>query len=154
MGAPVREVTSNNAGGAAAIADGRLRIEHEDGTVELRARRARHLMIHVFSTLRDDERELFTDQVLSSVTRDEFIERGLDPRLAFDALKQDFSEIAKLFRRVPQGELTPGALWKKVGERTYRLKIQGARARGLKWNAMDARFEGGAWRLRWFAYDS
>lgn len=137
-----------------AIEDGQLRVTLDDGTVELRSRRARHLMVHVYQTLLNDERELFTEQVLSEQTKQEFIDRGMDPGQAFDMLMERRRDVFELFNRLPQGEMTPGVLWKKLGDRTYRLKIQGVRARDLRWNCMDARFEDGNWRLLWFSYES
>ncbi|MEM1329183.1 MAG: hypothetical protein AAGG07_01345 [Planctomycetota bacterium] len=136
-----------------AVPEGGLRREREDGTVELRAVSPRHLMTHVFQTVRDGERDLFVEQVLSERTKKEFRERGFEPALAFDELVRRREDVFKLFARLPYGENTPGALWTRLGERTYRLKATGMAGRGLRWNFMDAVYEDGNWRLRWFGRD-
>ncbi len=122
----------------------------DDGTVILRARTGRQLMGHVFTTLRDNEREIFVDQVLSARTRQEFYDRGLDPELAFDELKSRSEWIERLFQRMPQGEFTPGVLMQRQGDRVYRMTVTGMAAEGLRWTFMDMVMEDGSWRLRWF----
>ena len=138
---------------ASAVPEGGLRLEHEDGTVELRSRSARHLMGHIFRTIRDGERELFVEQVLSVRTKQEFADRGIEPALAYDELVRRQGDVFALFSRLPYGEHTPGALWEKLGDRTYRLRAVGLTGSDLRWNFMDAVFEDGNWRLRWFGRD-
>ncbi|TVQ61427.1 MAG: hypothetical protein EA378_08625 [Phycisphaerales bacterium] len=129
---------------------GAPREELDDGTVILRARTGRQLMGHLFTTLRNNERELFVAQVLSTRTKQEFHDRGLDPALAFDELKQRSEWIEKLFQRMPQGEFTPGVLMQRQGDRVYRMTVTGMAADGLRWTFMDMVMEDGSWRLRWF----
>ena len=128
----------------------RLRREHEDGSVTLIARRPYHLMVHVYYTLINNERDLFAEQVLASVTAEEYTARGLDPREAFDALQARQTDILRLFAAIPQGERTPGVLMRKVGDNIYRLEAVGSQARSLRWRSMDVTMEHGQWRLRWF----
>ena len=129
---------------------GRLRREHEDGRVTLIARRPYHLMIHIYYTLINNERDLFAEQVLSDITREEYAARGLDPREAFDTLQARQTDILRLFAAIPQGELTPGVLMRKVCDNVYRLEAVGSQARSLRWRSMDVTMERGQWRLRWF----
>lgn len=133
-----------------AVPDNRIRIENEDGTVTLIAKSGRHLMVHIYATLQAEERELFVEQVLSKVTRNEYVQRGLDPAKAFDDLKLRRDDMAALFSVMPAGEFTPGVMYQKLGNRMARLQVSGMAARGLEWTCMDMVMEDGNWRLRWF----
>ncbi|MEM7755726.1 MAG: hypothetical protein AAF297_08840 [Planctomycetota bacterium] len=134
----------------AAAPGGSIVIEQEDGSKTLVARSGRHLMTHVYNTLTEDDEALFTEQVLSSVTRAEFVERGLPASAAFAALKERERDVLRLFSMMPQGEYTPGVLMKRVGEGMYRLRVSGPGTSRLRWRFMDMVMEGGNWRLRWF----
>lgn len=132
-----------------------LRVDRGDGVIELRARSARHLMIHIYNTMmRDDDIELFTDQVLSKVTADEFVQRGRNPREAYRMLKRHERDIRALFDAMPAGEQTPGVHWSRVGDvdgtRIYRLQVDGPGTSELRFTAMDIAMERGNFRLRWF----
>ena len=127
-----------------------LVIEQPDGTVVLKSPSGRHLMVHIYTTIEDGDRELFTDQLLSEITRREFNERGYDPATAFDELVRRQEDVYKLFSRMPMGEYTPGVLTRNLGEKTLRLEVTGQAARDLKWTFMDMVLERGDWKLRWF----
>lgn len=128
----------------------RIVIENPDGSITLVSRRASHLMSHIQRTLARDEVELFTEQVLSERTKQEYRQRGLDPAEAFQTLKQRSADIAKLFSRMPFGEASPSVIMSKVDEDTLRLKLTGAGTRDLDWTTMDMVLEDGHYRLRWF----
>jgi hypothetical protein len=133
-----------------AIPEEALVVEVEPGKTVLVAKSVRHLMVHIHNTLEDDDRELFVSQVLSEKTRGEFRERGHDPGLAFDFLKAQRSEIDALFNAMPAGETTPGLFLRPVGDNTVRLVLDGMAGRHLSWIGIDARLEGGNYKLRWF----
>lgn len=127
-----------------------ITIEHEDGSVTLVSRSGRHLMVHIWTTIENEEEELFTEQLLSERTKAEFRERGFDPAEAHRELVRRKRDVAKLFAQMPQGEMTPGVLMKKIGDRTYRLGVSGPGTERLRWRFMDMVMESGQWRLRWF----
>ncbi|MEZ6243137.1 MAG: hypothetical protein R3B57_08850 [Phycisphaerales bacterium] len=127
-----------------------LRIEHEDGTVILVSKTGRQLMAHIYTTLANNEPELFVDQVLSEISKKEFAERGVDPLEGFKYLQQHQDVIRKLFNAMPMGEFTPGVFMKAQGDNVFRLELTGLGKRGLTWTFMDMVFEHGGWRLRWF----
>jgi len=129
---------------------GAPRTELSDGTVLLSARTGRQLMGHIVTTLRNNERELFVEQVLSARTKQEFYDRGLDPELAFDELQHRQRWMNQLFARMPQGEFTPGVLLHRQGDRVYRMTVTGMATQDLRWTHMDMVMEDGSWRLRWF----
>lgn len=127
-----------------------LVVETEPGEVKLLARSVRHLMIHIHNTLEEDQRDLFVDQVLSEATKLEFRDRGLEPGVAFDFLQSQRAEIDALFNSMPGGESTPGLFLRPVGDRTYRIALDGMQGRDLGWVGMDVVLEGGNYKLRWF----
>jgi len=126
-----------------AIDGGRISLEREDGSKILLARSARHLMAHIYSTLKEDQEALFTEQVLCDATRAEFRARGMDPAEAFDYLKTQLPEIAQLFGRMPNGEYTPGVFMHQLGGTTYRVALTAKAADGLPWRGFDMVWEGG-----------
>lgn len=129
---------------------GQIVIRNEDGSVTLVSRSGRHLLQHVERTVREDQRDLFVEQLLSDATRQEYLDRGLDPGQAFDTLRARRHDIALLAARMPLGEHSPHVLMTKLGDRVYRVRLTGASRRGLKWTGFDMVFERGNWRLRWF----
>ncbi len=125
-------------------------VEHEDGSVTLRARTGRHLMSHIARVLLGDDEKLFVSQVLSEVTRREYAERGLDPVEAFKTLQEHENDVRALFRAMPMGEHTPGVIQQSLGAKTRRLILDGPMVQGMRWVGMDMVQEKGEWRLRWF----
>ena len=125
--------------------------ENDDGSVTLVLKSGRHLMAHIQRTLADDEKEQFTEQVLSEITRAEYHERGVDPAKAFEALKKHQKDIAKLFNRMPMGEHSPHVIMEPIGRNMFRVRVTGQAKKGLdKWSGFDMVLEKGNWRLRWF----
>lgn len=127
-----------------------IRVENEDGSVVLYAKSIRQLMSHITTTIQKNERDIFVEQVLSQVTKDEFYERGLDPGIAFDELVLRQRDIFRMFYFMPMGEYTPGLFMENVGRNMFRLKLSRARNEALYWIGIDSSFEEGNYRLRWF----
>jgi hypothetical protein len=125
--------------------------KNDDGTVTLISKSGRQLMAHIQRTLAEDERQQFTDQVLSESTRGEYFERGEDPSKAFDRLKRHQKEISKLFSRMPMGEHSPNVMMEQLGKNLFRVRVTGQAKKGLdRWTGFDMVLEKGNWRLRWF----
>lgn len=129
---------------------GRNFILHEDGRVELLSKTGDHLLKHMSGVLRTGNRELFVEQVLSEQTKQEFIDRRLDPGEAFDRIVEREADFRAMRARMPLGENTPGVVMRKLGSRVYRVETTGLAARDLSWKGFDMVFEKGNWRLRWF----
>ncbi len=125
--------------------------QNKDGTVSLISKSGRQLMMHIQRTIAEDEAGQFTNQVLSEITRAEYHERGLDPVQAFEEVKKNQKEIAKLFNRMPLGEHSPNVMMDPIGRNMFRVRVTGQSKKGLeKWTGFDMVFEKGNWRLRWF----
>jgi hypothetical protein len=128
-----------------------LIIEHDDGSRTLIIRSGLHLMAHIQKLLAEDEPDLFVEQVLSEITRQEYIARGLDPKEAFATLKQRERDIDTLFSRMPLGEHSPNVLRTQLGKNFFRVQVTGQALRGLgRYKGFDMILEKGHWRLRWF----
>jgi hypothetical protein len=121
-----------------------------DKSRTLVAKNGRHLMIHIYTTLMEYDRELFVSQVLSEKTKAEFRQRGRDPREAFDMLLKQENDIVTLFNLMPQGERTPGFLMEPQGRGVFRVQVRTRRAATLKLVGFDMIMERGNWKLRWF----
>src|SRR5262245_26837749 len=133
-----------------AVSEDQLVIEKEPGKIELVAKTGRHLMIHIHNCLQKGDKQLFLDQVLSAMTKDEFRQRGLDPGEAFDFLVSARSDVDALFNAMPMGEHTPGVLLRSVGRKAYRVGVDGNAWKDLRWTGFDMIMENGNYRLRWF----
>lgn len=127
------------------------RIIAEDGTITLKSPTISDLMRHMLETLVNDEEELFTEQLLSTVTTREFIERGYDPAEAFRELQRREKDVRALFRAIPIGEFTPGVFLRNVGPNMFRLGIKGDP--DLRWSFIDVVLEKGQYKLRWLGRD-
>ncbi len=127
-----------------------IRVEDEDGTITLYTKSIRQLMTQITLCIQNDERDLFVEQVLSQITKDEFYERNLDPGYAFDELVARQRDIFRMFYFMPMGEYTPGLFTKSIGRNVFRLQLSRARNEELYWIGIDSVFEKGNYRLRWF----
>lgn len=121
-----------------------------DGTVVLYAKSIQHLMTHIVNTMQNGEEELFTQQVLSKATRDEFVVRGYDPNEAYKELVRRQRDVFRLFNTMPFGERTPGIYMESIGRNEFRIRLPKSSWGELKWTGIDAVFEDGGYRLRWF----
>jgi hypothetical protein len=125
------------------IDGGEISKERADGSKILLARSARHLMAHIHTTLKENQKDLFTEQVLCETTRAEFRANGMDAGEAFEHLKEREGEVAALFGRMPMGEYTPGVLMRKIDGDVYRVALSPKAAKGLSWCGFDMVWEGG-----------
>jgi hypothetical protein len=124
--------------------------ENPDGSKTVYSRSGLQLMANIQQLLRDGEDKLFAEQVLSEITRQEFLERGLRPEEAFRTLKGHEKDIAKLFARMPLGEHSPNVNMEPIGRNIFRVRVTGRSREDLEWTGFDMSLEKGNWKLRWF----
>lgn len=136
--------------GTGKVANTKTIVENPDGTKTLYARTPKHLMNHIMYTLREDNADLFVNQVLSKATRDEYAARGVDPKEAFEIIKARQDDVLKLFKLIPMGEMTPGVFLQRVDGGAKRMMAEQRIAQDLKWRGIDMMFERGNYKLRWF----
>lgn len=131
-------------------ADQKSIIDNPDGTKTLLARNPKHLMNHIFYTLRENKADLFVTQVLSKRTCDEYAARGLDPKLAFEELKGRQKDMLDLFKAMPMANQTPGVFIENIGDGVMRMNAEQRIAMDLKWKGIDMVMERGNYKLLWF----
>jgi hypothetical protein len=138
-------------GGDTEITQDDLIIKNDDGSTTLVARSGMQLMAHIRRLLAENDADLFASQVLSETTRDEYLQRRLDPREAFKTLKEREKDILLLFARMPMGEHSPTVIVEQLGRNFFRVRVTGDARKGLgRYSGMDMVMERGNWKLRWF----
>jgi hypothetical protein len=133
-----------------ALPDDKLVIELPGGKKKLQARTVRHLMIHIFNTVKAGDSQLFWDEVLCERTRADFSAQGQGPDEAMARMKSRQGDLEALFNAMPMGESTPGLFVVAAGGGAQRLQVTGMAARGLSWTGIDYVMERSNYRLRWF----
>ena len=129
--------------------DEKIVIENKDGTVTLVSRCPKHVMIHLEHFLDADEDDVLVEQVLSDETKEYFRKQGKDPHEYIKELKESRKDIAIFFARIPAAEHTPTVLVDPVGNKTWRIRLTGRPAEGLKYTRLWVKPEGGIWKLVW-----
>jgi len=125
----------------------------QDGKRIVACRNGRQLLSAIQILVREDDADAFVTQALCQATRQEYLERGLDPKQAFDTIKARQKDLAQLAHALPLGEQTPGAFMAKVAPRTLRVELTGPMTRDMTWRGYDMVLEGATYRLRWFIGD-
>lgn len=133
-----------------AVVAGKARYEADGKSLRLIVHSGADLMYHIRWTVRDNEEALFTEQLLSSRTRDEFAARGMEPQLAFREIRRRKDDLIALLKIMPSGEFTTGLWNQPLGQNVFRVRAYGLLAQGLKWDGFDMVYEKGGYRLRWF----
>ncbi len=123
--------------------------EIEPKKKKLIAKTGRHLMIHIYTTVDENDADLFVDQVLSTATKRECADRGVDPRTLFNRLRNRQEDLQRLFAAMPAGERTPGLFLRPVAGGAKRVQLDGIPAKGLFWDGFDMIMEDGNWKLVW-----
>lgn len=118
-----------------------------DGSILLISRSPRHVMIHLFETLRDEEDDLLLSQVISGRLRDQYEKRGEDPRKIVRELRRERREIVKLMTSMPMAEQTPGALMRTTDRNVFEITAPGGPALDQKFKRISVVIEQGSFRL-------
>lgn len=124
-----------------------LRHVAADGTVTLICRSPAHLVHHLRDTLRRGEVELVYEQLLAQQLKDNYIDRGRDPRDALTWILKKRRSIEKLLASMPAGERTPGATMKPIGRNAFRISPPGVELLELRYTSIDVTIEDGSFRL-------
>lgn len=125
----------------------------KDGRRIVHCRNGRQLLSSILILVREDDADAFARQVLCDATLQEYAQRGLDPRDAFQTVKAREKDVIALARAMPLGEQTPGVILRKVAPGTLRVELSGPITRELSWRGFDMALEGANYRLRWFIGD-
>lgn len=127
-----------------------------DGSITLKARTVREVLVHVSRvvSLDGDEgeryQEAFTRDVLSSETKRHFQAQSKDPtKEALDYLRGNRAAINKLLTRMPAAENSPSVLFSSGGPNQFKLEVVGPASRGLKFTELWVANEKGQWKFMW-----
>lgn len=125
-----------------------LRRQLPDGGVLLLSRSPRELIANLYETLRDNEVQLFEEQVLSERTKRAYFAERKTPKDAVDWVFKNRKDVEALIAAMPAGEQTPGVFIKPLGNNAFRL-TQGAGSEMLetKFRVLDVVIEQGRFRL-------
>jgi hypothetical protein len=123
------------------------RVITPDGEVRLVSHSPRQLVLHLSQTLQAGEDDLLFEQVLSDRVKQNYRDRGLDPRDAVAFLKDNEDAVTDLLMALPQGERTPGVLLQSIGPNMYRLQPPEAESLNLRFSRLDLIIEGANFRL-------
>lgn len=132
------------------LAPEELVVRQPDGRVRLVSTQIRHVMVHTFTCLRDNQWDLLYDQVVSQRTKEHFAQEHEDPRrhiLTF--LKEHEDDISTLFARMPNAEKSPAVRLTRVERNMFKLALDNASTRGLRFTTLWISMERGQWKLVW-----
>lgn len=129
---------------------GGIRQTLEDGSVVLHSKSIQHLITHIVHAIQNDEEDLFVNQLLAFETLEEFRIRRVDPALGFQEVVRRRRDAFELFAAMPFGESTPGLFLEPTGRNEFRLQLPRSSWGELDWVGIDAVFEDGNFKLRWF----
>lgn len=103
--------------------DAGLRIRQPDGSARLVSRNPRELLLHLRTTLMNEEYSLLVEQLLSDRTIDEYRRRGLSVTAAEAFFRRHREDVLRLIGEFPMGELTPDRNARPIGLNLYRLEV-------------------------------
>jgi len=120
-----------------------------DGKDTLVCTRPRHVMVHLAMRLNDDKEQAFLDQIVSDVTKQQFVGEGKSEREIIDFLQSNYDDIMLLFARMPAAELSPNVAFDRFTGGQYRIRITGAATKGLRFTELWLEQKGGKWKFVW-----
>ncbi len=112
-------------------------------------KRPRHVMVHLAMRLNDGKEQLFLDQIVSDITKQQFVGEGKTEQDIIDFLQTNYDDIMILFARMPAAELSPNVAFDRFNGGQYRIRITGAATKGLKFTELWLEQRAGAWKFVW-----
>jgi hypothetical protein len=132
------------------VGDDQAMVENPDGTRTARSTSVRQLIANLAKCLENDWGDTFEKDLLSSHAKADMAAQGMTPTMAWARVKREKEQIYRLFNLMPMGEFTPGYFMRRVGDRTFRLRVTGREADQLQYQGIDVVFEKTNYRLYWF----
>lgn len=133
--------------------DATLRVKGPDNKPRLVSRNPREMLLHLRTTLANEEYDLLLGQIVAEQTKSEYRKRGKDPAEAVEFFRRHRDDILRLVQEFPLGELTPDRMAQPIGPSTFRLEVPellaggSTRGGGLLFRRIDYIFEPDACRL-------
>ncbi len=120
-----------------------------DGKDTLISTRPRHVMVHLAMRLNDNKEQAFLDQIVSDVTKQQFVGEGKSEGDIIDFLQTNYDDIMILFGRMPAAELSPNVAFDRFNSGQYRIRITGAATKGLRFTELWLEQKSGKWKFVW-----
>ena len=141
--APVPGVGATDGGGPAL----ELRIEHADGTIELRAFTPAQVIVHLQHAIRNREYPPFYAQMLTKEARKEWDARGGES--AFAAwMDEQRSAVMEFLNRTSYGMFSSDVVTRATGPKTIELQLTPHLHGQFKFDAIEFERQQGGMRLR------
>lgn len=141
--APVPGVGATDGSGPAL----ELRIEHTDGTIELRAFTPSQVIAHLQNAIRNREYPPFYAQMLTKEARKEWDARGGEP--AFAAwMDEQRSAVMEFLNRTNYGMFSSDVVTRATGPKTIELQLTPHLHGQFKFDAIEFERQQGGMRLR------
>ena len=127
----------------------RIREEHEDGTVELRAWVPQDVLSNYLACLRNREYELFWDQMIADITKQEYEARGRDDgkQEFMEFCQKNRNELVASLNRMIAGLPRNEALVENAGNGILRVRLYPPIAKGYVFTSADIVREIGGMKL-------
>jgi hypothetical protein len=123
------------------------RVELDDGTVELKAVLPEHVVFHTAASLREEEYDLFFDQMLAEQAKLSF-ETEEEARAAFIAMcKKNRRDLLVFLNRLLNSFNTQDVTVESVSQGVLRVRLYPAIARGFKYKGVYIANEAGSLKL-------
>ncbi len=127
-----------------------LRTINSDGSLTLKCPAIRHCMLNLALCLQEGRDDLLYEQLISNQTKSYLRDKGEDPRSATLAfLKDNYDDLMLVFQRIPAGERSPGVMMEQISGGQFRLVINEATAKDLRFSQLWFAMERGQWRFWW-----
>lgn len=140
---PVQGVGATDGSGPAL----ELRIEHADGSIELRAFTPSQVMAHLQNAIRNREYPPFYAQMLTKEARKEWDARGGEP--AFAAwMDEQRSAVMEFLNRTSYGMFSSDVITRATGPRTIELQLTPHLHGQFKFDAIEFERQQGGMKLR------
>lgn len=124
-----------------------LRIEHPDGSIELRAFTPAQVIAHLQNAIRNREYPPFYAQMLTKEARTEWDARGGEP--AFAAwMDEQRSSVMEFLNRTNYGMFSSDVVTRATGPRSVELQLTPHLHGQFKFDAIEFERQGGMMRLR------
>lgn len=124
-----------------------LRIEHADGTIELRAFTPAQVIAHLQNAIRNREYSPFYGQMLTKEARKEWDARGGEP--AFAAwMDEQRSAVMEFLNRTSYGMFSSDVVTRATGPKTIELQLTPHLHGQFKFDAIEFERQQGGMRLR------
>jgi len=123
-----------------------LVIENPDGSVILNSPLPQNLISNLYTALIQEKYDLVLDQLVAAEAKETYENQDRDPVEIAEWLQEHRRDVVALLIRMNRGLNSPDVVWTQRGN-TFRLKLTGRTAQGMRYTTLDLAREGTQFRL-------